>query len=96
MTKAPPMSNSQRSEPTQVSDAAPCVAIAQTGEHGSETTCQSTGQSKDAREEATRLLAHSKWETAGCPAGDGLAFWLEAERELLAEPAGSRLARDSE
>lgn len=34
-------------------------------------------------EEQIRELAHAKWEAAGCPAGDGLDFWLEAEREFL-------------
>jgi hypothetical protein len=31
-----------------------------------------------------RLRAYQKWEAAGKPDGDGLEFWLEAERELLA------------
>lgn len=34
--------------------------------------------------EAIRLDAYLKWENAGRPAGDGVAFWLEAERELIA------------
>ena len=33
-------------------------------------------------EQAVRELAYSKWELAGCPAGDGIHFWLEAEREV--------------
>jgi Protein of unknown function (DUF2934) len=28
------------------------------------------------------LLAYHKWAMAGRPNGDGLKFWLEAEREL--------------
>jgi Protein of unknown function (DUF2934) len=32
--------------------------------------------------EAIRLCAYRKWERAGKPAGDGIQFWLEAEREL--------------
>jgi hypothetical protein len=32
--------------------------------------------------ERIRELAHHKWEAAGWPASDGVAFWLEAEREL--------------
>jgi hypothetical protein len=36
-------------------------------------------------EDEIRLLAHRKWEAAGCPAGDGFEFWLDAERELNAE-----------
>ena len=33
-------------------------------------------------EEQIRLLAYRKWEAAGSPPGDGVVFWLEAEREL--------------
>lgn len=40
------------------------------------------------RDEATgdqiRRLAYRKWEAAGSPPGDGVAFWLEAECELAA------------
>ena len=35
------------------------------------------------RERAIRELAYAKWEAAGRPAGDGVQFWLEAERELM-------------
>jgi hypothetical protein len=34
------------------------------------------------REQAIRELAYAKWEAAGRPPGDGVRFWLEAEREL--------------
>jgi hypothetical protein len=37
---------------------------------------------KPASEEAIRLSAYKKWEAAGMPNGDGVNFWLEAEREL--------------
>jgi len=33
-------------------------------------------------EETIRLCAYRKWETTGKPRGDGVNFWLEAEREL--------------
>ena len=33
-------------------------------------------------EQTIRELAHSKWEAAGCPSGDGTEFWLEAEKEV--------------
>ena len=26
--------------------------------------------------------AYFKWQNAGCPQGDGKAFWLEAEKEV--------------
>jgi hypothetical protein len=35
--------------------------------------------------DAIRLYAFRKWEIAGKPAGDGVPFWLEAEKELAAE-----------
>jgi hypothetical protein len=38
---------------------------------------------KPITEEAVQVRAYQKWESAGKPAGDGLRFWLEAERELL-------------
>jgi hypothetical protein len=43
------------------------------------------------REEVVRLCAYTKWESAGKPAGDGVQFWLEAERELRAV-AGMRIS----
>ena len=39
-------------------------------------------QTSIASEETIRVLAHSKWEAAGCPAGDGTEFWLKAEKEV--------------
>lgn len=33
-------------------------------------------------EDDIRMLAHTKWEAAGCPPGDGFDFWLAAEQEL--------------
>jgi hypothetical protein len=35
--------------------------------------------------ENIQLAAYLKWEVAGKPAGDGIPFWLEAEKELAAE-----------
>lgn len=32
--------------------------------------------------EKIREAAYFKWETAGCPNGDGVEFWLAAEAEL--------------
>jgi len=34
-------------------------------------------------EDNIRDLAHQKWQAAGCPEGDGVSFWLEAEREIV-------------
>lgn len=36
-------------------------------------------------EDSIRVVAYLKWETAGCPECDGIAYWLEAERELSAQ-----------
>ena len=36
-------------------------------------------------EESVRISAYLKWEAAGKPDGDGVNFWLEAEREMLAD-----------
>ena len=33
-------------------------------------------------EESVREKAYSLWEEAGRPEGDGLEFWVEAERQL--------------
>lgn len=33
-----------------------------------------------------REAAYYKWEAAGCPCGDGVEFWLQAEAELATEP----------
>jgi hypothetical protein len=42
-----------------------------------------TPNGKTVREEDIRLCAYCKWEAAGKPGGDGVSFWLEAEKELL-------------
>lgn len=47
------------------------------------------------------LLAYHLWEASGCPAGQDLAFWLQAEKQLLGPhhlngqtpPAGSTTPR---
>ena len=33
-------------------------------------------------EDAIRLRAYQKWEAAGKPVGDGVQFWLAAEKEF--------------
>ena len=43
----------------------------------------------NARCEKIRELAHSKWEAAGCPCGDGVEFWLQAETELAMDGQSS-------
>ena len=36
----------------------------------------------EATDDEVRLEAYRRWEAAGRPHGDGVAFWLEAERGL--------------
>jgi hypothetical protein len=36
-------------------------------------------------QQAVREAAYYKWKRAGRPSSDGVNFWLEAERELLAK-----------
>lgn len=36
--------------------------------------------------ECIRVRAHFLWEAGGCPPGDGVRFWLAAERELRQAP----------
>lgn len=93
MSKTILKGETNRATSADVSVADPNATVALTGEHGCESTCPSNQQPADAREEAIRALAHLKWETAGCPAGDGFAFWLEAEREVNAERSGSSSAQ---
>jgi hypothetical protein len=77
---------------TDDSVADPSATVTLTGEHGREATCLSNEQPADGCEETIRAVAYSKWEAAGHPAGDGLDFWLEAEREVIAERNGSSSA----
>ncbi len=69
--------------------AAPCESTAEK----LVAACQTTEQFLDACEEAIRELAYLKWEEAGCPSGDGHDFWLEAEREVIAERSDSMSMR---
>lgn len=52
----------------------------ESGNHSPHLTPQ---QRMDACEEEIRQLAYLKWEQAGCPCGDGLDFWFEAENEVM-------------
>ncbi len=58
------------------------------GEFACESMGNSVGQPFNASEETIRARAHIKWEAAGRPAGDGIEFWLEAEREVNADRVG--------
>lgn len=82
MTKTNHKTNTQRSVPKQVQTSGRGATAVPTYEDGRVPTCQSNGQSSGADEAAVRCLAHSKWVAAGCPPGDGVEFWLDAEQEL--------------
>lgn len=74
-----------------IADADATVAL--TSEQACEGACPSNPQPTNAGDETIRALAHSKWEAAGCPAGDGFDIWLEAEREVNAERPESSSAQ---
>jgi hypothetical protein len=88
MTKTIRQGETNRATSADVSIADPSATVALTGEQGREAVCTSNQQPVNACEEAIRVRAHSKWEAAGCPAGDGFDIWLEAEREVNAERTG--------
>lgn len=41
-------------------------------------------------DDAIRLCAYQKWEAAGKPGGDGIQFWLAAEKELARHTSRTR------
>lgn len=46
-------------------------------------TPERLAESAGGHEEEIRPLAYRKWQEAGSPAGDGVQFWLAAEKEIL-------------
>lgn len=42
-------------------------------------------RNQELHDQNVRELAYEKWQDAGTPPGDGVKFWLEAEKELLAQ-----------
>lgn len=94
MSKTTLKTETNRATSADVSVADPNATVVLTGGQGCEGACPSNQQPNDACEEAIRTLAHSKWEAAGCPAGDGVEFWLEAEREIISEKSSGDTARE--
>lgn len=88
MPKNIPKGEKSRATAADVSLADPKATVPLTSEHPRELTCPADGQPTNAVEEKIRARAHSKWEASGCPPGDGIEFWLEAEREVKAEVLG--------
>jgi len=92
MTKTTVKDQTRQATSADDSVADPNATVTLTGEHGREATCLPNQRPADGCEETIRAVAYSKWEAAGCPAGDGVDFWLEAEREVIAERNASSSA----
>jgi len=67
----PPTTRPTAPRPTTPAEAADKVSLNPKGPHRPTPS-----------EEEIRARAYFLWEQAGCPEGDGLRFWLEAEKEL--------------
>ena len=89
MSKTNLKDSHNRATPANVTFADPMITVSLDTELEGVDVSPLNQQLMDAHREAIRLLAHGKWEAAGCPAGDGVEFWLEAEREVTAERSGS-------
>lgn len=92
MTKTVLKGRSGRTTAADDAIADPNATVVQAGEHGRNAARPENQQPTNACQEAIRVLAHSKWEAAGCPAGDGVEFWIEAEREVRAAQSESSVA----
>jgi hypothetical protein len=44
---------------------------------------QQRAEDANGHDEEIRPLAYQKWQEAGCPEGDGVQYWLAAEKEIL-------------
>lgn len=88
MSKMNLKDNHNRATPANVTFADPMITVSLDSELECRDVSPLNQQLMDAHRDAVRLLAHGKWEAAGCPAGDGVDFWLEAEREVNAELSG--------
>lgn len=89
MIKTIHKSGTKQSAPTDVSTADSASAANLSGEHGCDAVPPASEHPAGVCEEAIRMLAHHKWEAAGCPEGDGVDFWLAAEQELNAQRLGA-------
>jgi len=69
--KTPPSAKRASASPTSETRPATVSVLAEPSPNG-----------QPVSEEAIRLCAYRKWQTAGRPRGDGVNFWLEAQREL--------------
>jgi len=46
--------------------------------------------------EAIEKLAYQKWQEAGCPTGDGVEFWVQAEAEVAQPTTGTQAEAEDE
>ena len=46
-------------------------------------------------EDTIRQRAYEQWQAAGCPEGDGVEFWLEAERALVSQATPRAASKES-
>ena len=94
MTKTMLKGETDRATSMEASIVDPNATVALTGEQGCEAACPSNQQPPHAGDAAIReLSATANGKRLGCPAGDGLDFWLEAEREVNATRSGSGSAQ---
>lgn len=89
MTKTIRKGETDRATSADDSIADPNATVILTGERVCEVACPSNQPPANVCEDAIRAIAHRKWEAAGCPMGDGLDFWLEAEQEVNSERSTS-------
>ena len=88
MSKTPPKRATKQAISPESSKTTSAAKIVRPARDPRKNVAQSN---ETARNDAIRTLAHLKWESAGCPEGDGAEFWYAAEREILAKASKRRL-----
>jgi hypothetical protein len=94
MSKSMTKNQNNRTTSADVSVADPNATLTLSGELGCESEHIESHPPMNACEDEIRLLAHRKWEAAGCPAGDGIDFWLNAEREVNSKQCESSAVQE--
>lgn len=94
MSKSMTKNQNNRTTSSDVSVADPNTTLTLRGELGCESEHIESHPPMNACEDEIRLLAHRKWEAAGCPAGDGFDFWLDAEREVNSKQCESSVVQE--
>ena len=65
--------------------AVPATPNEATEQPSCEPSISSCEQGATTCEDSIRQRAYEQWQAAGCPEGDGVEFWLVAERELISQ-----------